>query len=173
MAYNLTRVRKEFNDVCNKAGVTVTVPVTLNGRLTRTLGRVKLQRDAGCDNWYPIGVEFSRQLLETASDKSINDVIRHEAAHLIATVRTGKDCGHNEIFKDVCAEIGTKNDTVATKVERTVSEEQLYKYSVYCDGGCGGAFIGGYSRMSNTLKQLSLCSCAKCGQSKLRYIQNW
>jgi len=171
MSYDLNRIKLEMKEVCRKANVEFNIPVRLNGRLSRTLGRVHQECHNG--TWEPVSVEFSKQLLETASDESIRDVILHETAHVIATIRTGESCGHNSYFKKVCAEIGTTNDGTTTKVERTVSEETLQKYSLYCDGGCGGKFLGGYSRMGKNLKNLDACTCRLCGQSKFRLVQNW
>ena len=148
MAYNLTRVQKEFTEVCNKAGVQVTCPIKLNGRLKRTLGQV--------------------------SHITVNDIttstLKHEAAHYIATARSGKAHGHDFYFRQICAEIGTDNDGTKTKVERTVDNSIIYKYTVICPN-CGP--IKYAHRMSKTLKNLSYCSCGKCGDINLKLIQNY
>lgn len=173
MAYDLEKVTHEFRTICAKAGANsgLNVPIRLNGRLTRTLGRVMQEYDS-CEGCYVSTlVEFSRQLIETSTDKSIHDVIMHEAAHLIVTDRTGETHGHDAAFKAVCAEIGTTNDKTMTKVERTVSDEQLYKYSVYCPT-CGKN-IGGYSRMCKTLRNIEYCTCRECGKGGLKVVQNW
>lgn len=168
MAYTIERIRKEFTEVCNKAGVDVTSPVVLNGRLTSTLGRVCMISCAGkVEN---VKVEFSKQLLATATDASIEAVLKHEAAHYIANARTHVNHKHDSYFKAVCAEIGTDNDGTTTDVERTVSNDEIYKYTVYCEN-CGP--IAYYHRMSKTLKNLSSCSCKKCGTHNLRLIQNY
>ena len=76
MSYDLNRIKMEMKEVCRKANVEFNIPVKLNGKLTRTLGRVHQEYHNGiCE---PVSVEFSKQLLETASDKSIHDVILHE-----------------------------------------------------------------------------------------------
>lgn len=170
MAYDLMRIKREFNEVCEKAGCPVTIPIKLNGRLTRTLGRVSIRKDAGEDDWYPYLVEFSNQMLETSSDKTIKDVIMHEAAHYIVAVRTKEDHNHDAVFKAVCAEIGTTNDTATTKVDYTVAQEEVYKYSVYCPT-CKET-IGGFNRMCKTLKMIDQCTCKRCGGSGLTYKQN-
>lgn len=173
MAYDLERVTAEFREICRKAGAQsgLNVPIRLNGRLTRTLGRVTQQYDdlEGC--YVSTLIEFSKQLLETSSDKSIHDVIMHEAAHLIVTDRTGESRGHDAVFKAVCAEISTTNDKPATKVERTVSDTQIYKYSVYCPT-CGKN-IDGYTRMCKTLRNIGQYKCKNCGKGNLQVITNW
>lgn len=168
--YDLARVQKEFMEVCKKANAPCNIPIKLNGRLTRTLGRVHQQHD-GDEYWYSTLVEFSKQLLETATDESIDAVIKHEAAHYIATYRTHENHGHDALFKAICAEIGTTNDKTKTKVERTIEASAVYKYQVYCPT-CE-TMIGGYSRMGKTLKNLDQCYCKKCKQHGLQLIQNW
>ena len=169
--YTLDKIEIQFKGICAKAGVSCNVPITINSRLTRTLGRVTNDYISAIDTWRPTKVEFSKQFIETSSDASIEDVIKHEAAHFIATSRTGKNCGHNSYFKKVCAEIGTTNDGTTTKVERTVDESSLYKYAIYCDT-CNKV-IGGKSRMCRTIKEIKFCTCKTCNTSNLRVIQNW
>lgn len=168
MSYTIERVQKEFTDICNKAGVQVTSPISLNSRLTRTLGRVCMIRHG--ETVENEKVEFSKQLLETATDNTIWNVIAHEASHYIATVRTGEDHGHDTYFKSICAEIGTTNDGTKTHVERTVAEEQIYKYSVVCQN-CG--VIAHYHRMSKNLKNISSCYCKKCNSNNLSVVHNY
>ena len=167
MSYDLNKIKLEMKEVCRKANVKFDIPVRLNGRLTRTLGRVHQECHNGI--WEPISVEFSKQLLETASDKSIRDVILHETAHVIATIRTGESCGHNSYFKKVCAEIGTTNDGIATEVERTVAKSS--KYEIFCPT-CHKT-IGEYSRMCKTIRYIDQCWCKNCGKGGLKVIQNW
>lgn len=173
MAYDLNRVQLEFRDICRKAGAKtgLTVPICFNGRLTRTLGRVRHGYDSAAGCYTSILVEFSKQFLETSTDKSIHDVIMHEAAHLIITDRTGELHGHDCEFKAVCAEIGTDNDEACTKVERTVEEKALYKYQIFCPT-CH-KFIGGYSRKCKTIDHIEDCFCKSCGKGGLKVLQNW
>lgn len=167
--YTLDKIEIQFKGICAKAGVSCNVPITINSRLTRTLGRVVIDNFIGI--WKPTKIEFSKQFIETSSDASIEDVIKHEAAHFIATSRTGEDHGHDIYFKSICAEIGTTNDGTTTKVERTVDESSLYKYAIYCDT-CDKV-IGGKSRMCRTIKEIKFCTCKACNTSNLRVIQNW
>lgn len=169
--YTLDKIEIQFKGICAKAGVSCNVPITINSRLTRTFGRVINNYIRATETWRPTKVEFSKQFIETSSDASIEDVIKHEAAHFIANSRTGKNCGHNSYFKKVCAEIGTTNDGTTTKVERTVDESSLYKYAIYCDT-CNKV-IGGKSRMCRTIKEIKFCTCKACNTSNLRVIQNW
>ena len=173
MAYDINRVTKEFREVCTKAGAGtgLVVPIRLNGRLTRTLGRVHQEYNPSIGGYISTLVEFSKQFLETSTDTSIHEVILHEAAHLIITDRTHETHGHDAAFKAVCAEIGTTNDGTATKVERTVEQKKYFKYTIKCPT-CNET-IGGMSKMCKTLREIQYCTCKKCGKGGLTYTQNW
>lgn len=162
--YDLNRVTREFNEACRKAGVINKYPVKINGRLTATLGRVKWLREDN-NTITPIDTEFSKLMIETATDETIRGVILHEAAHLIAIERTGVDHGHDSYFKSICAELGTTNDGCHASVESTKSIR--YKYNLVCPV-CG--IIGGYSRRCKTVEHPEWYSC-KCGNTNLRIIE--
>ena len=168
--YDLAKVTKEFTDIVEQAGCKMTVPISFNNRLTRTLGRVISERNKYTNVTRNVRVEFSTNLIKTASDKSIRDVIEHEACHYIATHRSKIHHGHDDYFKAICDEIGCTNNKTSTSVDRLVADEAIYRYTIYCPS-CG--VIGGYNRMSKTLQNLQYCNCAKCGNKKLTYIQNW
>ena len=164
----LSEIVKELERLSNMVGDEFDIPVRINGRLTRTLGRVIAHKRGNvCTN---DSMEFSRQFLETSTEESIKKVIAHEWAHYYLTKTTGENHGHDAEFKRVCKMIGCEADQTETTVERTVSEESLYKYIVYCPN-CG--IVGAYNRMCKTLQYLDECHCSKCGSDKLHYVQNW
>ena len=169
MSYSIEKVEKEFKAVCEKAGVKVNVPIIGNKRLSKTLGRViSTSKDGKVEN---DRVEFSMKMLLTSTDKTIEEVIKHEAAHFIVNERTKEHHGHDAYFKAVCAEIGTSNNGTTTHVERIVDDSQIYKYQVKCET-CN-KIIAHYHKKSKTLNNLSSCSCARCGGKALTLIQNW
>ena len=167
--FTLEMIQSELNRLSESVGDTFNIPVSINARLTRTLGRV-MQHTCG-GHCTSDRMEFSKQFLETSTEESIKSVIAHEWAHYYATKITGESHGHDAYFKKVCAMVGCTNDKPQTKVERTVSEEKLSKYVVYCSD-CGEA-IGYFSRMCATLQNIDQCSCKRCGGAKLYYTQNW
>ena len=167
--FTLEMIKDELNKLSNSVGDTFNIPVSINSRLTRTLGRV-MQYKQGKKCWSD-RMEFSKQFLETSTDESIISVIQHEWAHYYVTKITGENHGHDAEFKRACAMIGCENDKTQTKVERIVAEESLSKYVVYCPT-CGEV-IGGFSRMCATLKNLDQCTCKRCGGGNLYYEQNW
>lgn len=160
MTYDLKRIEKEFTIICKKAKVNLDTPISINGRLSRTLGRVCYEYVY--DVLIPSKIEFSKQFIENSSDEDIHDVILHEAAHYIATTRTGERHGHDNYFKAICAEIGTNNNRTFF-VEREVAAKT--KYTVKC--GCG--FEHGYSRRGKVIEQ---GICPVCG-GELDINQNW
>lgn len=165
MAWTAATLKSYCAEVCRKAQVELQIPVAINKRLTRTLGRV-ISTKTG--NYVKANrMEFSQQFLDTASDDSIKDVVRHECAHYIVIERTHESHDHDALFQQVCAEIGCVGDKAYTEVERV--KEVKMKYDVFCVN-CGK--ITSFSRMCPTLRNIDTCSCRKCGGS-LRYVQNW
>jgi predicted SprT family Zn-dependent metalloprotease len=166
---NKEDIIKELNKLSFSVKDNFDIPVIVNSRLTKTLGRVFSE----CHNevWVPVRMEFSKQLLETATEESILSVIQHEWVHYYVTKDTGKDHGHDAIFKAMCARIGCENSATTTKVDRIISEDKVYKYQMYCPT-CN-KYISGFSRMCKTLKEIQYYTCKKCGKGGLTYVQNW
>jgi predicted SprT family Zn-dependent metalloprotease len=155
---------------CEKISISMNdnfnIPVLINGRLVKTLGRV--YSEFQCGKYAPTRMEISKVLLETASDADIIKVIQHEWAHYMVIKNTGEPHGHDKVFKAMCARIGCTNDGTSTDIER---EEGVYKYTVICNT-CKKT-IGGYTRMCPTLRNIKNCWCKTCGRFDLSYVQNW
>ena len=168
--YSLVKLQDRIYKTFAKAGYVFDqydIQVKINPRLTSTLGRCKSQYVNG--KCKPYMLEFSKQMLETASEKTILDVIDHECAHALVTLETGENQGHNKIFKAMCAKIGTTSDGTKTKVELEVPEEQLYKYFVICKD-CG-KIVGKYHKAGKVVKETNHYRC-NCGGS-LNVVQNF
>jgi len=156
-------------DYCGKAGVKFNSPVFINGRLTRTLGRCFYEKRGTV--WNPTKIEISRQLLETSTDESIEAVIAHECAHYVTCALTHETHGHDSTFKFYCEVIGTNNNmTHYDDLERTKSNEEIYKYSLYCSK-CG-KFVGGRSRACNITKAPHNYF-TKCCEAEVKVVKNW
>ena len=169
MSYTIEEVKDIFEEVCKKANVPVICPIVENGRLTRCLGRVKYTTDI-YEGTVPIKVEFSKSFLAHGTKESITDVVLHEAAHYITTMRTGERHGHDKIFKQTCKEIGTTCDKVSTDAQLEVPEETHYKYIIYCPT-CK-KMVGYKNRRCKTIDNIEYYSCTTCG-GNLEVIQNW
>lgn len=164
----IERVREILNELAESKGITIKVPVTVNGRLTRTLGRVMVTVTRSTGYVEANSIEFSRQLLETTSEKSIISVIKHEFAHYYLAETTHENHGHGPLFKQVCHSIGCDNDGISTTVERIVAVNS--KYDVFCS--CCGEKVGEFSRACKTTQNPTLYSTKCCGAT-LIIQQNW
>lgn len=164
-------IETKCEEMFRRAGLrynAVDTPVVINNRLKTTLGRCcyKIVSDVTV----PVRLEFSKQLLETTVQADIDKVIAHECAHAIAALETGISQGHNTYFKAICAKIGyAEVGSSKTKVEKTVEDEQLYKYFVTCK--CCGKIVGKYYRAGKVVQHPDWYSC-KCG-GKLSVTQNF
>jgi len=163
---DIEKICQEFSEM---VGDEFDLPVSINGRLTRTLGRVCSLVNTQTGYVTLQRMEISKQLLETASEESIRSVIGHEWAHYIVAKTTHERHGHDALFKSWCARIGVENDKATTEVDRVV--EVRSKYEVHCD--VCETMVATYSRWCKTLDVLDRCTCNKCKQSKLRLVQNW
>lgn len=117
MAWTVERITELCVEYCDRCNIKFNSPVVINGRLTRTLGRCFYEGHGSV--WNPVKIEISRQLLETATDESIEAVIAHECAHYVSCAITHEDHGHDSTFRFYCEKIGTTNDTaVYSDLER-------------------------------------------------------
>ena len=146
------------------------ISVTINGRLTTTLGRCR-SRKVNEEEILPFEIQFSKKFLESSPDTDIIAVIQHEWAHYYATKSTKEPHGHDNYFKDICARIGCQNDQRQFKGIAPNETERRFKYEVHCDK-CNKV-VATYNRMCATLKNLDFCSCPICGSRRLWYRQNW
>ena len=155
--------------ICADAGYEFTIPVKINKRLTRTLGRVKYVKTY--DTIKSISMEFSYQFLATSSLDSIISIVKHECAHYLTNEITKKHHGHDMIFKQMCAKLGCKNDkTFCDNIKTTVPETEIYKYFVVCKD-CG-AIIGKYHRAGKVVQHPDWYYCNKC-KGDLEVITNF
>ena len=169
MSWTVDRITAKCAEFSAMVGDTYDCPIVLDGRLSRTLGRVVIKVERGIAR--PIKMKFSKEFLNTSTDASIVSVISHEWAHYYITKTTGINHKHDEEFKKVCALIGCTNDKTETVVESTVEPESLYKYVVRCPD-CNST-IGLYKRMCPTLRNIDSCSCGLCGGQNLIVNQNY
>ena len=144
------------------------IEIKINGRLTKTLGRCCYEVQGS--KLTPIRLEFSRLVIEKGDSKLIEDVIKHECAHAIATIETGEKQSHNMYFKSVCARIGTTNDTPSTVAKYNAGDAEIYKYIINCEK-CKKV-VGKYHRAGNVVKMTPYYRCSNCGGS-LKVTQNF
>lgn len=161
--WTVEKIIDECTAIASSQGYCFDTPVRINGRLSRTLGRV-ISTGASGKTLAPIRVEFSKELLETAADDSIIGVIKHEMAHWLVLAETHEDHGHDNVFKAMCRRIGCDSDKAVTKVNRIVDVKETYRYAVYCPD-CG--VIGRYKIRCKVIKNINECYCTRCGNKFL------
>lgn len=152
-------------EICKSAGYDFTIPVKINKRLTRTLGRVLFFSCGGYTT--PESMEFSYKLLEVGDPATIDNVIKHECAHYLVIVETHENHGHDKVFKEMCARINCTFDATKTKV--AAYSPDTYKYIVTCSS-CG-EIVGRYHRAGKVVQHPNYYTC-KCG-GRLTVTQNW
>lgn len=166
--WTIQEIKNYLQELAKNVDLVYNTPVKINGRLTKTLGRV-IAEPATFNSYKPEVIEFSKQFLETSTDESVRQVIMHEFAHWAVLVETGEVHGHDAIFKAMCRKIGCEANRPQTKVERTVSDDKIYKYIVKCKD-CGNEVH--YNRAGKVVKHPDFYGCGKCG-GELECIQNW
>lgn len=167
--WTVERIEKLCIEYCGRCNVIFDSPVKINGRLTKTLGRCFYEKTGS--TWNPIRIEISKHLLETATDKSIEEVIMHECAHYVTCAITHEHHGHDKTFRYYCDKIGTTNNSVYyDDIEYKKPEKMVYKYTLRC-AGCGQT-LGGRHRACKITKNPQFYVTKCCGAS-VEVIQNW
>lgn len=167
--WDIERLTDKCGEIAASQGYRFDTPVKVNGRLTRTLGRV-ISTGTVNGGFIPLRVEFSKELLETATDESIAGVISHEMAHWLVLTETHEDHGHDDVFKAMCGRIGCNDDKASMKVDHVVDVKETYKYAVYCPN-CG--VIGRYKIRGKVIKNIDRHYCMKCGNRFLEVREEY
>lgn len=154
----------ECNKLAKSLNTDFDLPVKINKRLTRTLGRVCFQGGV------PYVMEFSDSMLKTCTHESIMEVIKHEFAHWFAWYESGEVHGHDAYFREICDRIGCTHDRSRNKIERLANAPAPSKYTVVC-GDCGRTWH--YARMCDTIRYIDTCKCPSCKTKHLNVIKNW
>lgn len=166
--WTIQKIEDYLKELGISVGLKYNTPVRINGRLTKTLGRV-IAEPTVFDAYKPEIIEFSKQFLETSTDESVRQVIMHEFAHWAVLIETGEIHHHDAVFKAMCRKIGCVADRPMNAVERTVSNDKLFKYIVKCKD-CDNEVH--YNRAGKVIKHPDWYGCGKCG-GELEVIQNW
>ena len=169
MTWTVETITNFLKENAAKLGHDFDIPVKINARFSSTLGAMRyIHNWDGTDT--PTSIDISKQLIENASDKSIESTLLHELAHWVAIVEDpySQAHGHDAVFKEICHRLGCDNDKTTANVEYLVNEAKIHKYSVYCPD-CG--FLRGYARKGKVLKNIHAYRCPKCG-SGIYYEEN-
>ena len=164
------KITDRCKEVCARAGHDFTIPVKINSRLRSTLGRCRYKWDNPVKKTIiPTVIEFSKQFLETSTDESIDEVIKHECCHYLVAIETKQRHMHDACFKAMCKRVGTTNDRPHyEELKRTVDPSNIYKYTVCCENG---DYETHYQRRGKVISNIDFYSCPICG-GHLKVIQN-
>ena len=171
---NYQKIIRETIKECEKVtGVKCEVPIYINERLSKSLGRacakITRNRFTGERKVEPTQIEFSKRFIEVATEEHLIDVIRHEFAHYCTFLSKGEH-NHTDVeFISYCQKMDCCHNA-NSKIRADIK----HKYDVYCK--CCGKYAGGYDRASKVIK--SVMSGQKgyvsgCCKSELRVEQNW
>lgn len=156
----IEEVRKICRDTCKQYGYSLDVPVEVNGRLKRSLGRVRFEIKRG--KCYPERIEFSRDFLLADNEEQIRETIAHEMAHYFVLLDTRKDHGHDEVWKNWAVRLGAR-PKATTRWEATGLPAKEFKYIAVCSR-CG-KIVGRYTRAGKVVKNPANYRSACCRES--------
>ena len=160
---NIKYCKDTFSELCRKYNHPVP-PISANGRLTRTMGRVRYELT-------PMGkcvsahVEFSTSFIVSSSEEDIRQVVMHEFAHYHLLLTDPKNSGHTPEFRAFCKEIGCthtgSHNGSNTMFKNTGALKAVgYKYIIKCPR-CG-ATLGRYKTKCKTVQQAKLYTSGCC-----------
>lgn len=81
------------------------IPIIVNGRLKRTLGRVRYRTST----FEFLDVSFSKKYLQEAPDEIVIDTIEHEMMHILATLVYQDHCNHDSRWKELCRKYNVRD----------------------------------------------------------------
>lgn len=161
--------QKIVNDILSNNGFDFEVPVSINGRLSTTLGRARFSVNPNTGRYRAVDIELSKNLLLTAKDEDIINIIKHECAHIIIQHGATQNYGHNNKFKEVCARLNCSFDEPACAPQ--IANYDNFKYVMECKN-CGHK--EGFARKRKFFDVINLCVCSSCRATRsLSIRQNW
>lgn len=108
-------------------------------------------------------ITLSYEITKLNSEYEVVDTIRHEIAHALATMLTGRKHGHNYIWKRYCLFVGA-DPTRCYDSKIVATPERKYK------GTCPNGHVIYRHRLGKVRKS----SCAQCSRKyDPRYLFNW
>ena len=136
---------KTTQNIANIYNYVVDIPISINSRMTTTLGRVVFKKVGS--KYYPTKIEYSPNILNL-NDEMALDVIKHELAHYMVLIDTKQNHQHDQVWKHYAIALGT-SPKATYKLDKSLSKED-YKYEVVCSA-CGRV-MGRYKRRGSVVK---------------------
>lgn len=135
-------------------------PISINKRLTRTLGRFNFS--VLLDNSIkPNYIQFS-EIITHEKDEIFIEAVKHEVSHYIATMQYQENCEHDYRWQEVCRILGMNNISPYAKTSKTI-----HRYLVVCEND---GIVATRDKLTNNFKtnvEYSCIQCRRCGNDKL------
>lgn len=107
-----------------------TIPITIDGRLKRSLGYFSGKYKKSTQEFLkPIKFKFAKRI-NCYDDNIIKSVIQHELIHLLSDKKYGKSISHNKEWKELCCKYKVNDDEFFTP--NLELEKDYYRYHIYC-----------------------------------------
>ena len=142
---NIKDITSICSNIASSYGYSLDIPVEINNRIKKTLGRVTYRRQNG--RYEPIKIEFSSELIKSGNKELIIDTIKHEMAHYFVLKDTGERHNHDSYWKNWAIRLGCRP---SASIRVYDNREENYKYKVVCSH-CNKT-IGLYKRASKVIK---------------------
>ena len=107
-----------------------TIPITIDGRLKRSLGYFSGKYKKSTQEFLePIKFKFAKRI-NCYDDNTIKHIINHELLHLLSDKKYGRNTSHNKEWKELCCKYKINDDEFFTP--NLELEKEFYKYHIYC-----------------------------------------
>lgn len=162
---NLNDVRKMMERLDNMTGMSgagLQFKKTRSSKILGSFVHMTQSRGGVVVKRTPVRFEFSEVIL-SCNESTLWEIVKHEYAHYMATVRFQDNCHHDWRFKECCREIGASADEPTfTNANLEEQSRKMAKYVVTCEN-CGSTTT--FQRMCNTLRAIDNndATCTICG----------
>ncbi len=160
MEWSLENIIQECNRLSSLKKDTFSIPVYLNNRLTKTLGRVVYIANKNKEITSIKCMEISTRFLTYGSYEEVKKVIAHEWSHYYLNKTTKVSHGHDSMFNRLAEEMG---GNTGRSIEIKDLPKKEYKYNVYCSK-CG-ELIAQYYRAGKFVQHPELAKSKCCNSS--------
>jgi len=123
--YNIHQLKKYANKfLLDNYGMTLTVPLKLNGRLKTTCGYFKHKRIFG----HPISVELNKYFVENNEPTVVLDVLRHELVHYALYMQEKPYTDGHPVFEGELRKLGVVSQKTINKYEIKSKPKTMHIY---------------------------------------------
>lgn len=99
------------------------IPISISKKMKKSLGKYVYNNRTN----EPLEFKFSYNLINSHKDTEVEKVILHELMHLLCNITYGHNCGHNNLWKEMCRSYGVSD----SRTSRVLTRDD-YKYEICC-----------------------------------------